>query len=102
MKVALQSIALFLFAVGGVAARGWTNAGGLDVLPEELLRWREFFPLVLFLLLAVPMQGLLLFSDRHGSTSPLGTMMLAALAARAVTITCTLPCPFMLCSRSAL
>ena len=80
MKVALQSIALFLFAVGGVAARGWTNAGGLDVLPEELLRWREFFPLVLFLLLAVPAQGLLLFSDRHGSTSPLGTMMLTALA----------------------
>ncbi|MBO7500248.1 MAG: sensor domain-containing diguanylate cyclase [Fibrobacterales bacterium] len=80
MKTALQSIALFLFAVGGVAARGWTNAGGLDFLPEEILRWREFFPLVLFLLLAVPMQGLLLFSDRHGSTSPLGTMMLAALA----------------------
>ena len=84
MKTALQSIALFLLVVAGFALRGWTNAGGLDVLPGELLRWREFLPTALFLLLAVPAQGLLLFSDRHGSTSPLGTMMLAALAWLAV------------------
>ena len=34
--------------------------------------------------------------------SPAIAMMLAALAARAVTITVTVPSPFMLCSRSAL
>ena len=82
MKLAVQSIILFLFAAAGLALRGFFASGVLldDPSYAPVLPWLQYLPPVLFLLVALPAQGLLLFSDRHGSTSPLGTLMLTALA----------------------